>query len=326
VAARQGTPGLGVLALKTCSRDEHRRPRLWTVSAGYRYQPSFRHFVGTIEQKQREINRNQILNIYHLLDFSIERQLTRRWSVGTSIPILFAHRNQLYNPRGRYVVNSIGDVSIGGRAWIFKPPTESGDNISVGLFLKLPTGKYNATGLATNAQGQQIIATADQSIQAGDGGTGFAVDLQAYKRIPFQSELYFAGLHLFNPRNTNGVSTFRGARGEQVMSVTDQYLYRGGIGRPVPKIRGLAVSFGGRIEGVPVRDAFGKSDGFRRPGYAISLDPGFLYVRGLYMFSCNIPFAIERNRKRSVADYINGRHGDAAFADYSIMMSLSRRF
>jgi hypothetical protein len=315
-----------VLALKTCSRDEHRHPKLWTVGIGYRYQPSFRHFVGTVEQKQRETLGNQILNIYHLLDFSIERQLTPRWSAGASLPFLFAHRNQLYNPRGRYVVNSIGDISVGGRAWIFKPPTESGDNVSLGLFVKLPTGKYNATGLATNAQGRQIVATADQSIQAGDGGLGFALDLQAYKRIPLQSELYFAGLYLFNPRNTNGVSTFRSAPGEQVMSVTDQYLFRGGVGRPVPKIRGLAVSFGGRIEGVPVRDAFGKSEGFRRPGYSLSLDPGFLYVRGSYMFSCNIPFAIQRNRKRSVADYMNGRHGDAAFADYSILLSLSRRF
>lgn len=326
MAARQGTPGLGVLALKTCNPDEHRHPRLWTLSVGYRYQPSFRHFVGSVEQKQRETNGNQILNIYHLLDFSIERQLTPRWSVGTSVPVLLAHRNQLYNPRGRYVVNSIGDISVGGRAWIFKPPTESGDNISLGVFLKLPTGKYNATGEATNAQGQRIIATADQSIQAGDGGTGFTIDLQAYKRIPLQSELYFAGLYLFNPRNTNGVSTFRTAPGEQVMSVTDQYLFRGGIGRPVPKVRGLAVSFGGRIEGVPVRDAFGKSNGFRRPGYAISLDPGFLYARGAYLFSCNIPFAVWRDRKRSVADYMNGRHGDAAFADYSLMFSLSRRF
>ena len=306
MAARQGTPGLGVLALKTCSISEHRKPKLWTVSVGYRYQPSYRHFVGTVEQKQREISNTQILNIYHLLDVSVERQLTPRWSAGFSAPFLFAHRNQLYNPRGRYVVNSIGDIAVGGRAWIFKPPTESGDNISLGAFLKLPTGKYNATGLALNAQGQQIIATADQSIQAGDGGTGLAIDLQAYKRIPFQSELYFAGLYLFNPRNTNGVSTFRNARGEQVMSVTDQYLFRGGIGRAIPRVRGLAVSFGGRIEGMPVRDAFGGSDGFRRPGYAISLDPGFLYVRGLYTFSGNVPFAVERNRRRSVADYMNG--------------------
>ncbi|MCC6392045.1 MAG: hypothetical protein IT167_15705 [Bryobacterales bacterium] len=298
---------------------------MWTLTIGYRYQPSFRHFIGTVEQKQREVNRNQIENIYHLLDFSIERQLTPRWSVSASVPVLFAHRNQLYPPTGKYVVNSFGDATVGARAWIFKPPTESGDNISLGMSLKLPTGTYNATGLAVS-QGQQIIATADQSIQAGDGGTGFAVDLQAYKRTYFNSELYFAGVYLFNPRNTNGVSTFRRARGEEVMSVTDQYLFRGGIGHAVPKIRGLAMSIGGRIEGVPVRDAFGGADGFRRPGYAISVDPGILYARGSYTFTCNIPVAVERNRKISVADYRNHTHGDAAFADYTLIFSLSRRF
>ena len=325
MAARQGTPGLGVLADISCSRSERSRPHLWTVTVGYRYQPSNRHFVGTVEQKQRELLRNQIQNIYHLLDLSVERQITRRWSAFASLPVLFAHRNQLYPPTGRYIVNSQGDVSLGGRAWIFKPPTESGDNISVGVSLKLPTGTYNATGPAVQ-QGRPIIATADQSIQAGDGGTGFAIDLQAFKRLRFATELYFTGVYLFNPRNTNGVSTFRSRPGEQVMSVTDQYLYRGGIARAVPRIRGLAVSFGGRMEGVPVRDALGGSDGFRRPGYAISLDPGFLYSRGLYAVSFNVPFAVQRNRKRSVADYRNGTHGDAAFADYTLMFSLSRRF
>ena len=295
------------------------------MAVGYRYQPSFRHFVGTVEQKQREVNRNQILNIYHLLDIGIERQITKRWSGFASLPILFTHRNQLYAPSGRYVVNGIGDLSIGARSWIFRPPTESGDNISVGMSLKLPTGKFNSTGLAVS-QGQTILATADQSIQAGDGGTGFAIDIQAFHRTYFNSQLYFAGVYLFNPRNTNGVSTFRRAAGEQVMSVTDQYLYRGGVAHAVPKVRGLAVSIGGRMEGVPVRDALGGSDGFRRPGYSISVDPGFMYVRGRYAFSGNIPFAVERNRKRSVADYQRGAHGDAAFADYSLIFSLSRRF
>lgn len=315
-----------MLAETTCSRSEHFHPRLWTLTIGYRYQPSFRHFVGTVEQKQREILHNQIENIYHLLDFAIERQVTRRWSVSASVPVLFAHRNQLYPPRGRYVVNSFGDATVGGRAWIFKPPTESGDNISVGLSLKLPTGTYNATSLATDRQGQTIVATADQSIQAGDGGTGFALDIQAYKRTYFNSQLYFAGVYLFNPRNTTGVSTFRRRPGEQVMSVSDQYLYRGGIGHSVPKVRGLAVSIGGRIEGVPVRDAFGGSDGFRRPGYAISIDPGLLYARGTYTFTCNVPWAVERNRRRSVSDYQNNTHGDAAFADYALIFSVSRRF
>ena len=211
MAARQGTPGLGVLAERTCGVSERRHPRLWTVAIGYRYQPSFRHFIGTVEQKQREDLHNQIENVYHLFDVSVERQLTPRWSVFGSLPVLFAHRNQLYPPRAKYLVNGIGDASIGGRAWIFKPPTETGDNISVGMSLKLPTGQYNATGLATTSQGVPIIATADQSIQAGDGGTGFAIDVQAYKRVSFASELYFAGVYLFNPRDTNGVSTFRTA-------------------------------------------------------------------------------------------------------------------
>lgn len=292
---------------------------------GYRYQPSYRHFIGTVEQKQREVNRNQIENIYHLLDYSIERQLTPRWSVSATVPVLFAHRNQLYAPSSRQVMNSFGDATVGFRSWIFKPPTESGDNISVGVSLKLPTGNYNAGGPAVQ-NGRTIIATYDQSIMAGDGGTGFAIDLQAYKRVKFRNELYFSGVYLFNPRDTNGVATFRRLPGEQVMSVADQYLFRGGVGRSLPKIRGLAASFGGRIEGVPVRDAFGGSNGFRRPGYAISVDPGLLFSRGFYTLALNTPVAVQRNRKRSVADYLNGTHGDAAFADYAIMFSVSHRF
>ncbi|GAB4370835.1 MAG: hypothetical protein OHK0021_13560 [Bryobacter sp.] len=60
------------------------------------------------------------------------------------------------------------------------------------------------------------------------------------------------------------------------MSVTDQCLYRGGFTRSIPGIRGLAASFGGRMEGISVRDAIGASNGFRRPGYAISVEPGLL--------------------------------------------------
>jgi hypothetical protein len=305
---------------------EIRNSQPWVVTVGYRFQPSSRHFVGTVEQRQREAAGNQIQNTYHLFDIAVERQLTRRFSATASLPVLFAYRNQLYNPRGVYRVDSIGDMTLGGRAWVFRPPTESGGNVSVGLSLKLPTGKYNATGTATNAQGQTIIATADQSIQAGDGGVGFALDMQAYRPLWFGFSGYVSGLYLFNPRDTNGVSTFRTRRGEEVMSVADQYLVRGGIARAVPKVPGLVITFGGRIEGVPVRDLLGKSNGFRRPGYAISGDPGFLYARWGYVFSCSVPWAIERNRRRSVSDIANRIHGDAAFADYTLTLGVSRRF
>jgi hypothetical protein len=298
----------------------------WVVTVGYRFQPSSRHFVGTVEQKQREVLGNQIQNTYHLFDIAVERQMTRRISLTGSLPILFAYRNQLYNPRGVYRVRGIGDMTVGARTWIFRPPTETGGNVAVGLSLKLPTGEYGATGAATDAQGRSIVATADQSIQPGDGGVGFVIDTQAHRPLWLRMLGYFSASYLFNPRDTNSVRTFRARRGEEIMSVSDQYLVRGGVARAVPKVPGLVVTFGGRWEGVPVRDLIGNSNGFRRPGYVISADPGFLYARWGYVFSCSVPWAIERNRRRSVTDIANGVHGDAAFADYTLNLGISRRF
>ncbi len=298
----------------------------WTFSMGYRFQPSSRHFIGTVEQVQREITGNQIQNTYHLMDFGIERQLTSRFSLTASVPLVFAYRNQLYNPRGEYRVRGIGDATVGTRAWVLKPSSERRGNIAFGISLKMPTGKSNSTGLALNAAGQQITATADQSIQAGDGGWGFSLDSQAYIHLPWGFMAYETGSYLFNPRDTNGVASFRTRPLEAVLSVSDQYLARGGIARAVPKVPGLIITFGGRMEGVPVRDLLGRSNGFRRPGYAISGDPGFMYTRWGYVFSVNVPWAIERNRRTSVTDYQAHIHGDAAFADYSVNLGLSKRF
>jgi hypothetical protein len=296
------------------------------VSIGYRYQPSSRHFIGTVEQKQRELANNQIQNVYHLIDVSVNYRLNRRWSLTASLPVVVARRDQLYVPTGTFRAAGIGDMSVGARAWIFRPPTESGGNIAVGLSLKMPTGNDSVTGTALDRNGVPITAVADQSIQLGDGGWGFALDVQAFKPTYLKSTLYFSGSYLFNPADTNGVPTFRTRPFEGVMSVSDQYLYRGGISHRVPKMSGLVASLGGRIEGVPVRDAFGASNGFRRPGYAISVDPGFLYSWRDYVFACNIPWAVERNRKISVPDRKNGTHGDAAFADYAITIGVTRRF
>ena len=77
---------------------------------------------------------------------------------------------------------------------------------------------------------------------------------------------------------------------------------------------------------MPVRDLIGKSDGFRRPGVAVSLEPGLIYTKGKNTWSFSVPVAVYRNRKKSVPDITDGRHGDAAFADYLILVGYSRRF
>ena len=97
--------------------------------------------------------------------------------------------------------------------------------------------------------------------------------------------------------------------------------------RPCPKLKGLALSLGIRGEGVPVRDLLGDSDGFRRPGFILSLDPGLMYHYKRDTLSINGPWALYRDRPPSVPeikyDIING---DAFFADYTIVASLTHHF
>jgi hypothetical protein len=87
-----------------------------------------------------------------------------------------------------------------------------------------------------------------------------------------------------------------------------------------------APKLGGRVEGVPADDVIGGSIGFRRPGYAVSIEPGLTYVHGRSAFSLGVPVAVYRNRTRSVADRASGGHGDAAFADYIFLAGFSRLF
>ena len=323
VAAHSPQPLISGLDPNTTQRGLHGL----TVTVGFRTYSSFRHFVGTVEQVQREIKHNAVVNHADLYDLSLNYQLTPRWSVIADIPAMTASRHQQGSPdRNTYHAGGIGDVTVGAQAWVWRPPTESHGNIALSASLKLPTGINDAKGTTLLSTGQTQVRPFDESIQPGDGTWGFSLGTQAYRQTYFHTVGYFTGSWLFSPQDTTGVAQFRSAPGENVISATDQYLWRGGLSHGVPKVRGLALSFGGRMEGVPVRDAFGKSNGFRRPGYVISIEPAVMYSRGRNMVNVSGPWAMERDRKTSVTDYANHSHGDAAFSDYTIIASYTRSF
>jgi hypothetical protein len=46
----------------------------------------------------------------------------------------------------------------------------------------------------------------------------------------------------------------------------------------LPKL-GLTVTLGGRLEGAPPNDLIGSSGGRRRPGYAVSIEPGIVFIK-----------------------------------------------
>ncbi len=293
-----------------------------TVDIGYRVFNSNKYFIGSNEIARPTAVRNH----QNIFDVGIEYVLTPRWSLIADVPVYNGTRNQIYPPSGIFYVSGLGDITVGAQRWIFRPPTESGGNIAVSASLKMPTGLYNATGQALSG-GKTITATADQSMQPGDGAWGFNVGTQAYRSLWRIASVYAQGTYLFNPENTNGVATFRSQPGQGIMSVTDQYLYRIGLSQGVPKVKGLALSLGVRGEGVPVHDLIGGSDGFRRPGMIISLDPGLIFHYKHDSLYVNGPWALYRNRPPSVPEIQNNTlNGDAFFADYTVIASIAHHF
>jgi hypothetical protein len=306
----------------------------WRISANYRWQKSDRHFRGIHEEPIRQQEGSEVINRVHLFDLATTYALSDRTTISLSLPFVLADRSQAIRDSNRVVIgrfstqaSGLGDISLVGRRWMFDTTKHLNQNLSLGLGIKIPTGDYDVTDtFVTNASGSTAIRTVDQSIQPGDGGWGAILDVQGFRAIGSKMTMHAAGTYLFNPRETNGVPTFRGRASEAVMSVADQYLVRVGASAPLSRQGGLAGSLSARIEGVPPHDVFGSSNGFRRPGYALSIEPGVVISRGKSTVSFSIPIAWKRNRQPSVPDNIDDTIGDAAFADYVVLTGYTYTF
>ena len=113
-----------------------------TVDIGYRVFNSNKYFIG-----DQEIARpTAVRNHQNIFDIGVEYRFTPLWSFIADVPVFNGTRNQLYAPSGIYQVSGLGDITLGAQRWIFRPPTESGGDISVSASLKIPTGINDATG------------------------------------------------------------------------------------------------------------------------------------------------------------------------------------
>ncbi len=319
MVVRQGAPVIGVPGSGYLPAGS------WQTSLGFRYLFSDKHFVGHDEQEDREEEGSQVKNTVYLWDLGLTYGLTDRVSLSVSLPFQVADRSQQINglPDERNVTTArgIGDLIVTARRWMFDPVANPDQNISLGFGLKFPTGQPNASDtfkfVDQNGVAQREQRTVDQSIQPGDGGFGFTIDAAAFKAWG-DFGLYFNGVYLFNPMETNGVDTYRRRASESIMSIPDSYMARAGV--QWAAIEHFTFGLGARTEGVPVEDVIGGSDGFRRPGYAISIEPSVVYWIGRHLFSVAVPIAVDRNREASVPDQERGGQGDAAFADWILLM------
>jgi len=302
----------------------------WDVSVGYRHQFSFRHFVGPVEQTYRIQQGTEVMNKINLLSTSLTYQATPRFSFTADVPVLFASRRSNNSP---YTTTSqgIGDIIFSARGWAWDPRENTRGNVGFTLGMMLPTGKTDVRNRvdAFNGKGPQDVVL-DYSVQPGTGGYGLVFAWQSFLNLK-STQLYFDGSYIATPGNTtdvirNTTTVPSPLTMSQYASISDMYLLEAGLSHPIPHVRGLLFTIGPRMEGVPAEDLIGDSLGFRRPGFAISIEPGVTYVRGRNMISANIGKAVYRDRTRSVPDKITGGHGDAAFADYVWLASFSHRF
>lgn len=303
-------------------------PGEWNVTIGYRHQFSFRHFVGPVEQTYRIQQGTQVMNKINLMSMNITYQATPRFSFSVEAPVLLASRRGNNSPYTT-TAQGLGDVIVSAQGWLFDTRENTRGNVSFGLGVMLPTGKDNVTNRvdAFNGAGPQDVVD-DYSIQPGTGGYGILFQWQAFKNLG-TSQVYFNGSYIATPQNTNGVLRRASALSNPLTaynSISDEYLLEAGAAHPIRVAPGLSVTFGPRFEGVPASDLFGKSLGFRRPGFAVSLEPGIQYFHGNNLFTITVAKAIYRDRTRSVPDKLTGGHGDAAFADYVWLASYSFRF
>ena len=267
-----------------------------------------------------------VTNRIYTLNISALRILNKGWSLGLIVPVSANSRNNGGDHKGlgtlpRYTTRSfgLGDIRFTVYKWLLDPAVNNKGNIQAGLGLKFPTGDFRYQDYFTRNDSTKVLAPVDQAIQLGDGGTGITAELSAFYSLNRTINVFIHGFYLINPREQNGVSNLKGRNpsaleiknNTTVMSVPDQYSFRGGTNLQFKKIV-LAVDL--RYEKVPVKDLIGGNRGFRRAASITSVEPGLTYKmkKTLAFVYIGVPF------KRNIIQNTENNMTPAGFANYLV--------
>lgn len=265
-------------------------------------------------------------------------QLTPRIGLTATLPFLSAsRRNQ--SQYGSLHTSGIGDFSVGANYWLRRPSSSKSNknNAQFGLSLLMPTGNDHQTNLVATSYGATPTTQyPDYSVQPGGGSWGMIMSWQAFQSLGNNFVAYVDGNYVMSQGGYHNFWTSHGGTTNsapaptkgltQFDAIQDQYMVEIGVSHPAPKIKGLGLTLAVRQEGVPAKNLIGNDLGFRRPGFGISLTPGFIYTRGANMLQVSVGKVMVRDRTKSVPEQINGVHeGDAAFANYVWMAGYTLR-
>jgi hypothetical protein len=296
----------------------------WQLNINSRYFKSFRDFKEKVDQKT--LKQNEAVVKSFSMDFSISKFLQNGWSLNLSLPVASNSREASAEHGGpntkRHTTRSfgIGDIRFTAYKWLLKPTVKQRGNIQLGLGFKLPTGDYKYQDYFYRNDSTKVLSAVNPSIQLGDGGTGIITELNFFYILnPARTiSLYGNFYYMANPREQNGTAITNGRippridslANNIILSVADQFSIRVGAYYNIKK---WAFSAGIRNEGSPVKDIIGGSDGVRRAGHNLSVEPGILYKMKKVSIYAYVPFIVDRSIKQNLPDKFKSNYNGAKF-------------
>ena len=324
----------------------------YQLSVGWRDARSERSYFGAYVNQNITENwapRERI----SILDVTGRYLVNPRVSVTATLPIVFNNFSMLYPPNGPGQgvrsgdnSNGIGDLSLFVQRYLLKPKDHPFGNFAAGIGIKIPTGNYNVQADLPNLTGTGFMQRTfyPPAIMPGDGGTGIIFGINGWKQFRksyLRGQTVFASAsYLSNPRNTNGTNSIVQSFGvplapqfltELTNSVTDSFNVQAGASIKIPKtwdkpiLKGLRGRVTFNWEGIPEHDLFGKSQGYRQPGYIMSVAPGFTYAYGKSLIIAEVPIIFARyinGTKSAIPDLLQNPNGSLSPAPFTPQTNL----
>ncbi len=296
----------------------------------YRYLHADQFFFGTQQTTPPAgfFGQPLIINI-HSVNLNVAYAASDRFNLRVTVPVSYGSQSRFYADTARHIVHAagIGDIGLVGTAWVLRPSAHPKGNLAFGAGVKIPTGNNKFADDFFLANVGSVQHPVDQSVELGDGGWGIILQAQAFRRVASRAFAYFTGSYLLSPRNeTEVVREPTGANSTVHYSVSDVYTGRLGVSYALSPEQGLSVGLGGRIDGIPYHDLIGKSDGFRRPGYVVFVDPGMTLDRGRSTFTVSTPVRVAQRLAPRQMVKPGGSIGAGDLAKVLFFVGYARRF
>lgn len=299
----------------------------WLIEADYRYFHTAQAFSGTQPDNS---GRPLVINL-HSVDVNVTYAATDRTTIRLTVPLSTGRQSRWYGDSVPHAVDAsgVGDASVVASSWLSDPLTHLSANVSLGIGVKVPTGRYQVQRAYYLPDSSNVQFAVDQSIEPGDGGWGIVLQGQAFRRLTRGLFAYFTGSYLVAPGDVSSVTRAPAGQKNDTLHYSEADVYTGRLGLTYDQflVHGLSLSLGGRVDGIPYHDLIGKSDGFRRPAFIALVDPGVTLQQGPNTFTVGTPVRVaQRLATRGLNKSSGGAIGLGDLAKVLLFVGYARRF